>query len=241
MKFWMKTAVAVSAMAMAGTAHAANLVSNGSFEDGNFSGGSFGFPLAQQVNPGDSSTLPGWTTGNAELAWFRSGQAGILTQDGDKALDLTGFFDTQGSYASVTQSIATLVGGRYRISFIGGTYAFNGNSPTAAGLRASGGATNGDFYLTPTGLSSGTWQSYQLDFIASATTTAIGFIGINDLASDPAYIGLDRVSVDLLQAPSGVPEPASWALMLGGFGLVGAALRSGNGRRRQRTVSITYA
>jgi hypothetical protein len=34
----------------------------------------------------------------------------------------------------------------------------------------------------------------------------------------------------------GVPEPASWALMFGGFGLVGAAMR-----RRQRTVSVTYA
>jgi PEP-CTERM motif len=41
--------------------------------------------------------------------------------------------------------------------------------------------------------------------------------------------------------PGGVPEPASWALMLGGFGLTGAALRRGNGRRRQQTVSVTYA
>jgi hypothetical protein len=33
-----------------------------------------------------------------------------------------------------------------------------------------------------------------------------------------------------------VPEPASWALMLGGFGLVGTALRS---QRRQR-VDISF-
>ncbi len=34
----------------------------------------------------------------------------------------------------------------------------------------------------------------------------------------------------------GVPEPASWALMIAGFGLVGNATR-----RRQRLVSVTYA
>ena len=33
-----------------------------------------------------------------------------------------------------------------------------------------------------------------------------------------------------------VPEPASWALMLGGFGLAGAAMR-----RRRAQVSVTYA
>ncbi|RJT25887.1 PEP-CTERM sorting domain-containing protein [Chakrabartia godavariana] len=32
-----------------------------------------------------------------------------------------------------------------------------------------------------------------------------------------------------------VPEPASWALMLAGFGLIGGALR------RQRRVSVSYA
>ena len=30
---------------------------------------------------------------------------------------------------------------------------------------------------------------------------------------------------DWTQSPAGVPEPASWALMIGGFGLAGAALR----------------
>ncbi len=33
-----------------------------------------------------------------------------------------------------------------------------------------------------------------------------------------------------------VPEPAAWAMMLAGFGLVGAAMR-----RRQHQVSVSYA
>lgn len=46
----------------------------------------------------------------------------------------------------------------------------------------------------------------------------------------------DVLGVDLATGPGGiVPEPESWALMIGGFGMAGGALR-----RRQRT-SVTYA
>jgi hypothetical protein len=33
-----------------------------------------------------------------------------------------------------------------------------------------------------------------------------------------------------------VPEPATWAMMIGGFGMVGAAMR-----RRKAQVRVTYA
>ncbi|THD65304.1 PEPxxWA-CTERM sorting domain-containing protein [Phenylobacterium sp.] len=36
---------------------------------------------------------------------------------------------------------------------------------------------------------------------------------------------LDHVATIDFDAPGGVPEPAAWALMIGGFGLAGAALR----------------
>lgn len=36
--------------------------------------------------------------------------------------------------------------------------------------------------------------------------------------------------------PAAVPEPAAWALMIAGFGLVGGTMRS-----RRRTTSVTYA
>jgi hypothetical protein len=45
---------------------------------------------------------------------------------------------------------------------------------------------------------------------------------------DRGFVGSITYSADV---SAGVPEPASWAMMLGGFGLVGAALR---GRRRAR-------
>jgi hypothetical protein len=36
-----------------------------------------------------------------------------------------------------------------------------------------------------------------------------------------AYIGLDDVSV----TPAGIPEPATWAMMLSGVGMIGAGVR----------------
>ena len=40
--------------------------------------------------------------------------------------------------------------------------------------------------------------------------------------------------------PPAVPEPASWAMMIAGFGIVGGAMRKTN-RRRRSNVRVTYA
>ena len=113
------------------TPSAANIVVNGSFEGGSFIGGSFGFPTAQQVLPGNSTTLPGWTTSGAELAWDKNGQAGIVSQNGSYNLDLTGFFDTTGSYAIVSQTLSTAAGSTYHLSFYGGNYTPQGGVAAA--------------------------------------------------------------------------------------------------------------
>lgn len=49
---------------------------------------------------------------------------------------------------------------------------------------------------------------------------------------DSIAISTDRIGLASLAVP--VPEPASWAMMLGGFGLVGSAMRS----RRKAVVSF---
>lgn len=49
---------------------------------------------------------------------------------------------------------------------------------------------------------------------------------------DGGYDGLFRVTVS--EATTAVPEPAAWAMMVGGFGVIGAAMR-----RRQRT-SVSF-
>ncbi|WP_293450625.1 PEPxxWA-CTERM sorting domain-containing protein [Phenylobacterium sp.] len=62
------------------------------------------------------------------------------------------------------------------------------------------------------------------------------------LTSDPFLDGLTaaqrrRVVNFDLDVPQGVPEPATWAMMLAGFGLIGAAVR----RRRARPLAFGQA
>lgn len=209
-------------LALAGAAQA-NLLSNGSFEQGSFNGGSFGFPLAQQLSAG-STTLPGWTVVTQELAWFQSGQAGIATQDGNYALDLTGFCDLGlacggvGVYGGVTQSVSTVIGATYRLSFQAGTYQYNAILPS---IVATAGSSTQTFGLPGGSPPSGTWLPLSLTFVATSNLTAISFGGTggNGSAGSPTpYLGLDNVSLDLVSLP--VPEPASALLLaLGGLAL----------------------
>lgn len=48
----------------------------------------------------------------------------------------------------------------------------------------------------------------------------------------PAVAGTDLITIGNTQIPSAVPEPATWAMMLAGFGLVGTTMR----RRKLRHV-----
>lgn len=94
--------------------------------------------------------------------------------------------------------------------------------------------------------------SAELDKILKAQGLTQGSVGarLTALNKDPAqlypdtaavvtpgeffdWVGVDNINFELAAAPA-VPEPAAWALMIGGFGLVGGAMR------RQR-VRVSYA
>ena len=64
---------------------------------------------------------------------------------------------------------------------------------------------------------------FHADFTATQTSRAWGYVGGCGGADDGAFV--------TSFATGAVPEPASWALMVGGFGLFGAAMR--------RRVAIT--
>ncbi|MBS0504308.1 MAG: PEP-CTERM sorting domain-containing protein [Proteobacteria bacterium] len=46
---------------------------------------------------------------------------------------------------------------------------------------------------------------------------------------------LDLIAFDAIGYDVAVPEPATWAMMIAGFGFVGAAMR-----RRRRTVQVSF-
>jgi Laminin B (Domain IV)/PEP-CTERM motif len=81
------------------------------------------------------------------------------------------------------------------------------------------------------------------DLQLQAVLASLGRIGINaDWKTGGDFVTLDSVALcdsggcDLTSGA--VPEPASWALMLAGFGLTGAALRNANGRRRKSGAAV---
>lgn len=75
-------------------------------------------------------------------------------------------------------------------------------------------------------LNGGTWEIRQ---ISNFQLKASGFVTIGGN-------GLTNISPFNPTAP--IPEPASWALMILGFGTIGAALRTSRGRRREEESAI---
>ena len=79
--------------------------------------------------------------------------------------------------------------------------------------------------FTPT---STTWTGQSLSFLAGATSGSLVFTGTT--TAGDANVGFDSIAVS-------VPEPATWAMMLMGFGMIGFAAR----RRQSVKTTVTYA
>ncbi|MCP6473655.1 PEPxxWA-CTERM sorting domain-containing protein, partial [Klebsiella pneumoniae] len=56
-----------------------------------------------------------------------------------------------------------------------------------------------------------------------------------DILQYPGFAWNSAQILDAYFGNGGIPEPTTWAMMIGGFGLVGGALR------RRRSVQVTYA
>ena len=74
----------------------------------------------------------------------------------------------------------------------------------------------------------GVWAGFSTSFIAEGDSAVFSIINRNTAAQGNDF-GID----DITLAAAGVPEPATWAMLLSGFGLVGVAAR----RRRPGMIA----
>lgn len=208
--------LAASTLAFSAAAQA-NLITNGSFETGTF------LPPSNQtmtLAPG-STSLTGWTVVDDSIAWIGVGDPWSLDAlSGDRFLDLSDY-SAGAPFGGVSQSIATVAGGEYTVTFALGSSNRWGR-PSA--LKVTAGGTSATFTSATTGTNND-WDIHSMTFIATGATTNITFTGV----SGANYIGLDDVVV------TGVPEPESALLVLAGAGVLVVRSR----RQRRSTWSAT--
>lgn len=213
----------LAAMTIATPAFAAELVVNGGFDDDAVpSGGFIIYDAGQTIGGG------GWTVlgngGNSGLnlsTGYTEFAVSFVSQAGPNSFDLTASGNT-GPASGIYQDIATIAGQQYQLSFWLGNADGSSNGsytqPSALTLTIGNGPST-LFSNADTTFESINWQQNSVFFTATDATTRIQF---NNATVGDNFAGLDSVSV---MAVTAVPEPAAWALMIGGFGLVGGMLR----------------
>jgi hypothetical protein len=112
------------------------------------------------------------------------------------------------------------------------TYSDNGTVSTSSGIQLYGNTSLDDYLGSP--------LDYHVPFTKEFSSDSGGTVSFSqsyDGNADYIYdeeIGLRVTRITYAAAPAAVPEPASWAMMLVGFGLAGSAMR-------RRIVAVRFA
>ena len=149
---------------------------------------------------------------------------------GDPNSQRGGLFFLQGSETFLNYSSGFTTG----FSFNYVSLTFSGSVMVYDGLNGTGNLL-ATLNLSP---NAGSCPGYNAQFcpfspvgvLFSGTARSISFGGVaNQIVFDDVTFGSDRPGMPA------IPEPSTWALMIGGFGLVGAAMR------RRRTIAQAIA
>jgi choice-of-anchor C domain-containing protein len=210
------TAAALAAFS-ALPAHAVTIV-NGGFENGTNPGGGF-----ITVPGGNSTSITGWTVGGASVDYI----GGYWQpQEGSRSVDLAG-----SGIGSISQDIMTEIGKRYLVTFWVARNPDSGIDPRTGFVDVGGPTTQYSFTNAPSTRANMKWQQKTYEFVASGANTTLRFSADPATSQNAFGLALDNVSIGV------VPEPATWAMMIMGFGLIGGALRS----RKAATVRFAAA
>ncbi len=237
-------ALAAVAAAVPAAAGHPNLVQNGGFETTTLTGSS------QFSDYFSGNQVAHWTTSGYNMLFFpgTATTTGANTQYGPGLTFwgpangvANGYSDspTGGNYvgadgayivAPIQQTLTGLVAGhKYAVGFDWAAAQQSGfTGPTTEQWQVSlGGETHSTAVWNNPNHGFKPWSHENFVFTATATSEVLSFLAVGTPAGRPPFSLLDGVSA------AAVPEPASWALMIGGLGLVGGALRS----RRTGTVA----
>ena len=186
--------ITVLALCLAGAVAAhANLIINGSFEDGSFvANGDNAMSL-----PNGSTAITGWIVNPGTVAWIADPNPfnGYHASDGIKSLDLT---DYSGNFGGVHQVFATAIGQSYKVEFDLGANSAYGDASVSVNVG------QGDSGYTLHSDSGQVWEHETYTFTATSTTTDLLFVHNFDGGN---ATGLDNVSVEA------VPEPMTLSLL----------------------------
>ena len=195
---------ALAAIAAVPTAAGAASIANGSFEDGTDPG------VFTTVGTGQTN-ITGWDVLSGSVDYIGSyWQA----SDGTRSVDLSG-----NSIGTLGQTVTGLTAGQsYRVTFDVSRNPDGGVNPRTGIFSANGQDFNFAYSDATSNRADMKWATVSYTFLATGATALISFA--SDASGGCCYgPALDNVRIDA------VPEPASWALMLGGFGLLGATIR----------------
>jgi hypothetical protein len=180
-------ALGLAAVTLCGAARA-DLLVNGSFEDGAFAPP---YDAAMTLEPG-ATTMTGWEVFNASVTWIGVGDPWELdAEDGDMFLDLTAY-RTGPPFGGVRQTITTVPGHKYRVSLYLGSSTFWGR-PSAVTVSASSAS---ETFTSPLTGTMNDWEPHSMSFTATEALTTVSIVG----SEGRDYIGLDNVSVVDLDA-----------------------------------------
>jgi len=191
-------ATTLCTLGLFGTAHAQNLLANGSFETGDLTGWGVLNPVQARSDEG--------TTEGSFAAVYNFGNV------------------FPGGY--LFQDLTTIVGQDYTVSFDFGGFGVANTLLLQFQVITDPGGPGEDFLIlqniSSTGSVPTTFANSSFDFTATSITTRVGFGDATGFgASQNADPVLDNVSVVSVVV---VPEPGTFALVLSALGILGAVI-----------------